>query len=240
MTEIMEVTLQGLFRNNIVTINRWNYTGDGTPVAPSDRAFSLLSALGMIPSAGVAPSGTLLQLVTAMVHPDLVFTQAICLNPYDPTDFYDAAFAPVVPGLNSGGASLSPASAFGFVTTVIRRDIARGTKRFPGIQKDSSDAGGIISSAGLALMDDVVTAMNATVTHTIGAVTFTFVPVIAGKEKYVVPGSSPVRYAYRYHKETGVPATDKATQLAATAGPTIWQRYNTVRTQTSRQYGRGA
>src|SRR6266404_824030 len=235
MTEVMEVTLQGLYKNNIVTINRWNYTGDGVPVAPSDRAFSLLSALGMIPPGGVAPSGTLL----ALVSPDEAFTQALVKNPYDPTDFYDAPFNPVVPGTSDGTNSLSPAEAFGFVTSLIRRDISRGTKRFVGVTTADNVAGGLLSSTALTRMDNIVTAMNATVTHTIAGVTFTFVPVIAGKERYAVPGSSPVRYAYRYHAETGTPATDKATQLANLAGPTVWQKYSTIRTQTSRQYGRG-
>ena len=62
--------------------------------------------------------------------------------------------------------------------------------------------------------------------------TLTFTPIVCKKQKYAVPDSDPVRYAYRYFPT-------EAEQMDEIAEGVTWQAYTQTRSQTSRQYGRG-
>jgi hypothetical protein len=58
----------------------------------------------------------------------------------------------------------------------------------------------------------------------------TFTPVIVGKQQYTTPSGNT---AYRYYPTL----TEQNLHLASNP---VWEPYTTVRTQTSRQYGRGS
>jgi len=59
-----------------------------------------------------------------------------------------------------------------------------------------------------------------------------FTPCVVGKERYLVPGSDPERFAYRYF-----PTVDE--QFASLAIGVTWENYDQSRSQVSRQYQRG-
>jgi hypothetical protein len=80
-------------------------------------------------------------------------------------------------------------------------------------------------------MANVAGAMNAVLTYIDEGNTLTFTPIVAAKEKYQ-SNTNPVRFAYRYY-------ASEALQLQHIMSSIIWSAYDTVRTQVSRQYGRG-
>ena len=71
-----------------------------------------------------------------------------------------------------------------------------------------------------------------------GGNSLAFVPAVVKKQKYQtnVGSEDPPRYAYRY-----IPTDDggESAQLDDTATGIIWDWYPQVRSQVSRQYGRG-
>jgi hypothetical protein len=234
MTEILEVTLTMAYRNQTF-VNRWNYLADGT--APSEGyAWGLNDVLGFHSTGGVATSGTMLDKIMFLVSNTCEAVQAICINPYDPEDFDAQPFVPQIPG-QDGGVPSAPFLAVGFRTNQVRRDIRRGTKRFGGISEGAIVDGGALSSSELTLAIALANEMGEVQSLTEDTAVSTYTPCIVKKEKYAVPGSSPVRYAYRYqtpHDDTG-----KALQLEDVATGFVWEPYSDVRSQTSRQYGRG-
>lgn len=232
---LLEVTLQG-FAAGQVLINRWNYTYTGSPVT-GNAAFALNEALGFHPIAGVPPSGSLLDKIKAVLHTSTTFVQAICIDPYDPTDFDASPFVPVVVGEDGGGSLNSPVLALGFRSNQTRRDIRRGMKRFGGVSEAIVGAAGVIDAGYSSDLNDIATVMAATLTGGGEGGPVTFIPCIVSKERYDVPGTDPVRHAYRYY--TPYDSTGLATQLEHIATGMTWEPYADIRSQVSRQYGRG-
>jgi hypothetical protein len=74
--------------------------------------------------------------------------------------------------------------------------------------------------------------MGAIITYDDEGNTISFAPAIVGKEKYTPDPLKPDRYAYRYYPTL-------AEQMEHVAQGFNWDVYNQVRTQVSRQYGRG-
>lgn len=234
MAVLLEVTLNATYSNQQF-VNRWNYIGSGTPAAVS-MSFALNDAMGFHPSSGTPPSGSILAAIKAVCAVTVEFEQAICLNPYDPFDFDAEPFIPhVVGGISADG--MSPVVAYGFRTNQVRRDIRRGTKRFSGVPETANDPGGAVLGSVFTNLVTLATLMSDTLTYDDSGNTLTFVPCIVKKEKYVVPDSDPVRYAYRYQRP--LDSTGLAAQLEDTAQGIAWEPYTTFRSQTSRQYGRG-
>lgn len=235
MVELLEVTLNYEYANQ-QCVNRWNYEATGTP-STGTLSFALNEALGFHPVAGAAPSGSLLRAIVDVLHTTAFFSQAICLNPYDPTDFDAAPFVPQVPGLDGSGQGMTPVAALGFRSNQTRRDVRRGTKRFAGLSEGIESMHGGVDTSYNTQINLIASLMGATLTTGSGGGLVTFIPCIVKKEKYAVPGSSPVRYAYRYQRP--LDATGKAEQLLRCATGITWQPYAFLRSQTSRQYGRG-
>jgi len=236
MSVLLEVTLNSTYSNQ-QCINRWNYIGSGTPAAVS-MSFALNAALGFHPSGGTPPSGTLLAALRPVLPPTVEFEQAICLNPYDPTDFDAEPFVPHVLGTLTGDVGLSPINAFGFRSNQTRRDIRRGYKRFVGVVEGANTAGGGIEGSVFSNLLTIAAIMGDTLTYDDSGNTLTFIPCIVKKEKYVVPDSDPVRHAFRYLHPLDDSGRDA--QIALSATGIAWEPYTTVRSQTSRQYGKGS
>ncbi len=234
MTEILEVSLNAIY-NGVQFINRWNYLATGT-APPEGFAFGLNDAMGFHPVAGVPPVGSILAKLITFLAAGCEFVQSICINPYDPEDFDAQPFVPRVIGADTTQPA-APFLAIGFRTNQVRRDIRRGTKRFGGITETMMDANGAIPGGGITIADDLATLMGATLTYTDGSDVSTYTPAIVKKEKYAVPGSSPVRYAYRYLNPLNDTSRDAQVLLCATGF--VWEPYSDVRSQVSRQYGRG-
>jgi len=233
MAELYEVTLTQRYFG-VQTVNRWNYEMSGTPAVVTG-SFGLANALGAIESLGVYPAGKLMTAVANVQVPEVVFEQLTILNVYDPLDFYQVPFVVELTGARTGEVGNSPFMSVGFRTTIVRRDVARGTKRFVGVPETGVQAGGELESAYLGSANTLASEMTAVQTYTDEGNSLTYAPVIAGKQRYNPETQLPsaTGTAYRYFP-------DEAEQLAKLAQGFIWQAYSNVRSQTSRQYGRGA
>lgn len=227
-THLYEITLVGRYGTGVEVINRWNYRGDVNGVAGGDAA-ALAQAMGFVPTAGAFPVGTLGADIAAIVSSTVVWSQVLSRNVYDPTDFIDLPFVPSVPG-GAAGEVLSPINAFGLRSNRTRLDIGRGYKRFAGVPEAASDTGGAINAATLVALNAVATLMGDILTYTDGSLTDSFTPVIVKKLKYTTDSG---KTAYKYYPT-------EAEQLTKLAVGVVWESYDHVRSQVSRQYGRGA
>lgn len=232
---VLEVTLSGTYFEQL-TINRWNYISTGTPSSVS-LSFALASAFGALYDQIAVPSGypaaTPLAEIANITSDHWDWEQVTVLNPYDPEDFYQTPF--VVPyGGKLAGEAQSPIAAWGFRTNQVRRDVARGTKRFPGVLESWTGTGGIVETSQISLLNAVADAMSGILTYDDEGNTISFSPAVCGKFHYDPNPSIPTanHRAYRYW------ATE-AQQLLHTATGVLWQRYDSVRSQVSRQYGKG-
>lgn len=231
MASLYEVVLTQSYYNQRI-INRWNYLFSGTP-GVSLPSFILARGLGALATAGIYPVDKLLRIIAAGQVPAVTFQQLTVLNVYDPVDFYQVPFVePLTGDAASPGQGSSPAIAVGFRTNQIRRDVARGTKRLVGIGESYIGDGGTVQATTGAFYN-IAIAMSANVVESDEGTSLTFIPCVAGKQ--------------RYNPETGLPDPDgtayryfpEADQFDHIASGVTWQAYDTVRTQTSRQYGRG-
>lgn len=234
MPEILEVTLTQSYHAQTL-VNRWNYLASGD--APGDGfAWGLNEVLGFHPIAGVPPSGSLLEKILVMQSGNCQSVQAICINPYNPEDFDEAPFIPRPVGSGLGD-DQPPFVSVGFRSNQTRRDIRRATKRIGGTVEGLFSDGGALTPAGVTDAIAIASAMNAVLTFTEGAAVSTYTPCVVQKEKYAVPGSDPVRYAYRYIRP--LDNTGRDAQLLKVATGITWENYSDARSQVSRQYGRG-
>lgn len=235
MPKLYEITLAGTYYNQL-TINRWNYVMSGSPIGVTG-AFAMAQVFGAIPSGGSYPSDTLLSQLTIITSDQWDWQQLTVINPYDDTDFYQAPFTLPMGGIVTGEA-MSPVMALGFYSNIVRRDIRRATKRFVGVPEATVQGGGVIVAGAASSLDLMATRLTDSWDYSAGGNSLAFVPAVVKKQKYQTnPGSSdPPRYAYRY-----IPVDDggEAAQLDDTAQGIIWDWYPDVRSQVSRQYGRG-
>jgi len=227
-THLYEVTLVGNMGNITEVVNVFNYQGDVNGVAGGDAA-GLVNAMGLEPTAGTFPADTVGAALQALVSNTVQWRQCICRNVYDPTDFIDLPYVPVATGSGSGEV-LSPINAFGLRSNRTRLDISRGYKRFPGVLESQVATLGDLTSGAVTALTLVATQMGESLTFTDGTLTDTFLPVIVKKEKYTT-GSG--KTAYKYY-------ASEAVQLTKLAVGIVWEIYPQVRSQVSRQVGRGS
>lgn len=225
---LYEVTLESMYYDQQI-INRWNYLSSGSAVGVTG-SFALMDAMGFIDVAGDFPAVTVASRLQELQHPQVIYVSCLVKALYDdPTDFLDRGYAAGVTGNGGGVAPSSPVLAFGFRTNRTRTDIARGTKRFVGVDESTIVDGGVFSSGTLGAMDNIAAEMSEDLSYTGGGSSLTFKPCIIGKNKIVVPGE-PTEYKLY---------PTLAEQLEHIAVGIEWQSYQTVRTQVSRQYGHG-
>jgi len=213
-------------------VSRWNYRSDGDDV-PSKNSFGLATAMGFIATSGSFIADTIASTLQASSSPDVIWNQIIVRAIYDPVDFVDIPFVPAATGTQNSGDKTAPFLAFGFRTNRVRADIGRGYKRFAGLTEGVMDAGGAVSSAFLAGMVVLAGLMSDTLSFTESSLTVTFTPVVVKKFRYTAPSGKP---AYRYY------TTDEGgetVQMENLASGVTWEPYDHVRSQVSRQYGKG-
>lgn len=226
---LYEVTLQQLYFGQ-ECINRWNYQA---PTIPSGSSGSYLLAVAMgaiadddTPAFDLTTIlGKLQQLQVAAV----IFSQLVIKNIYSVTDFYTYAFPTGTTG-SGGGEGMSPVMALGYTSDRTVANIRRSQKRFVGVAESVVDQGGVLTSAFATSAQVLGTEMGNPNTATVDGVTTVFNPVCLSREKYHPPGKT--TWAYKYWP-------DEATQLTHMAPITQYNVKNQVRSQTSRQYGRG-
>ena len=211
-------------------LNRWNYIAAGTPSIVS-FSFALANAIGAVPTDSVYPSGGLMNLLRLAQDASVSFVNILVRNVYSNTDFYQTPFVPALSG-NAGGSTLGPVPSFGFISNKTRYDIRRGQKRFVGVTASAMSADNTYSSAYNTLLGNIAAEMGKILEYDDASNILTFTPCIAKREKYEVPDSSPPRFAYRYFETESEQLENVMTSLS-------WTHYPTVRSQTSRQIGRG-
>jgi hypothetical protein len=227
-THLYEIALIGNIGGLAEVVNRWNYRGDVNAVAGGDAA-ALVNAMGLNPTGGTFPTATIGAQLQLVVSTAVNWTQCLCRNVYDPTDFIDLPYVPLAAGAATGEC-LSPINAFGFRSNRTRLDIGRGYKRIPGVVETFVDNLGVINSTTQPALDTLAGLMGDVITFTDGSLTDSFTPVIVSKEKYTTPSG---KTAYKYYPTESV-------QLTHLAVGVVWEAYTRVRSQVSRQIGRGA
>ena len=223
---LYEVTLVSEFEGQ-QCINRWNYVSTGVP-AVTTGSFGLITAMM---GANVQPAdpaaGSLMLTIMELVTDTVKFSGLTAKAIYDVVDFYERPFVPKLSGLNAG-AALPPFAAFGFRTNRVRQDIARATKRFVGVDEGLQEQG-TITGVGITTMTDLAARMSEILVYNDEGNTITYAPCVVKKEQYTTDKGTT---AYRYY-------ASEAEQMQNVATGILWQPYTTVRSQTSRQFGRG-
>lgn len=227
---ILELVVTGSLFNNLV-INRFHYVMSGTPAAVTP-SFGLISAFGLIPGAGADPqfpANTPASAWQVCVGGDFKWVSAYARNLYSVTDFYELPYATRPQGGAAGQVS-SPFLAYGLKASRVRTDIRRGFKRLAGVTEDDMQQGGSVDSDEIARLQTLCDRLSAALTYDDEGNTLTYTLAVLGLEEYT---TSSGRRAYR-------PYATEAAQLNHVAQGMDWAPEPYVRSQTSRQYGRGA
>lgn len=235
MATIMEVTVQSTFKNQ-QCLNVFNYLFNGSGSDPGGLSDALLNGLGYPlwdDTLETYPAGSVAAAYRAISHQEVTFEIITVRNVYSRFDFteYLFPFAGESAIGASGGESASPALAYGFRSSKVASDIKRGARRLVGVSETNMGSGGVFTPTALIALNSVATAFSAELPAFLNE----FQPCICKKEKVAVlnPDGTPTgRFKYEYYEDPEV-------QVDNTGAPVTWGAVNTVRTQTSRQYGRG-
>jgi hypothetical protein len=226
---ILELVVNQKYYNQLV-INRFHYVQSGTPAAVTP-SFALTFATGFAPATGSPPtfeSDTLADYFKGSVSLQLQFISVFSRNLYSATDFYEVPYPVPVVGGQTGEAA-SPALAYGLFSNRVRTDVRRGQKRLSGVTETLVDAGGVVSAGQVAGLASLCGKMSDILTYDDEGNTLSFTPCVLGLDEYTTDKGNT---AYRVFPT-------ESEQLSHTAQGISWQPYTTVRTQVSRQYGRG-
>lgn len=212
-------------------INRWNYVSDAIPSGQSGALLALVG-MGFTPFTDIDPffDGSVAFQLQEIQVPTVLFVQAIARNLYSVTDFQTYAFPPNTTGGAPAGDGESPVLAYGFASDRTRADIRRAQKRFAGVGASAVDSLGVIDPAALANVQLLGDAMGDINIVPYGGGTVSFTPHVFGRESYTTPSG---KTAYKYYDT-------EAEQLDHIARINEFNAKPEVRTQVSRQYGRGS
>jgi hypothetical protein len=232
---LFEVSLSGTYYAQR-WINRFHYWGEGT-AGTQLPSFSLRNAIGLVDSDPVSPGiqlpeGSLVNELSDCWNPGVTCDLLQIINVYDPIDFYSSPLSPVLTGKNNNGDQLSPVLAYKLRSTRVRSDIRAGQKAIVGVNEGDLAPGGNIASGTVTKLNALATAMSAVLTVSDGGASYTFTPCVVQRQKYIPDPAKPEKYAYRYYATL-------AEQEQHLAKGVQWSVISTVRTQVSRQYGRG-
>jgi hypothetical protein len=224
------VTLEGNYSGQ-QTINTFDMLSGDVP-SGENGALLVLAGMGLAPYTGIDifDDGTFAAALSLAQTVEAFYVQAVCKNLYSNTDFYTFAFPAGTHGQRTGQ-GMSPVLAAGFTSDRTRLDIRRGQKRFVGVSESDSDAAGYLNSGGLTIWEDVGDAMDNVTVVPVGVGSFTFTPYVFSKERVVDPDTGKVTYE---EWETEAEALDHIAKI------NVWTLKPTVRSQVSRQFGRGS
>lgn len=228
---LYELVVEQLYYNQQV-INRWNYLSTSTPASVT-LSFALVSAFGGIPDAlsHAFPAGSIMEGMFHVQATALTYVSIVAKAVYDPVDFYTTPFPVGQVGGAATGEAMSPMTAWGIRSNQVRTDIKSGQKRFAGCTEGSVNPGGVVEAGMLGLLQTLADRMSGPITYDDEGSILTFTPCVVQKEKYTTPSG---KNAYRYYIDEDVQVPAHVAQ-----NPT-WSPKTTVRSQTSRQYGRGS
>lgn len=227
---IYEVVAFQNYRNQEV-LNVYHYV-TAANYGPNSSALQLLDAMGFIPELDddtpVIPEASLLDVVMSIQSQYLTYRAAYARNLYDVNDFYEVVYPVPFSGklATSETATATPALSIGFRSNRPRQDIRRGFKRFAGVTEGVMGAGGEVT--GLSTELEAVAVMLGSELGP-GMPDFQASPVVL-KSRVEVDEEGKKKYL-RYETE--------GEQVMNMGHVHTWSPYEHVRTQTSRQYGRG-
>jgi hypothetical protein len=227
---ILEAVLSCEYAGQL-SVNRWHYVSSGDSGATT-HSFGLMSAMGFLPPTSTPwqfTASTIARNIQQLFHTSVVFKSFYVRDLYTPTDFIETPYNNATVGMISGTGT-SPALAYGLTSNRVRTDIARGSKRFVGVSEDALGNGGLVSGDPLSWLQAVADSMSATLSYTTGGASLSFNPAVLGFLEYTTPRGN---RAYRKYSTAAVQLTHAALNPTYVAMPY-------VRTQTSRQYSRGA
>lgn len=205
-------------------VNRWYYDSSGTPASVLG-SFGLAWELGFAnPTAGT----NLLALLKPCLSVELTFTGYEVMALYDDLDFHSG------PLINQAGTGQSegaaPFIAYGFRTNRVSTAIRRATKRFMGVTEGQMTTGGNIAQSFMTgFLQPVAAEMTAVQVYDDEGQSITYSPCVLQKQKYTTESG---KESYRLYPTL-------LQQLEHSVTSIVWEPYPQVRTQTSRQYGRG-
>lgn len=212
------------------TVTRFNYVSSGS-AGSALPSFALVKSMGFAPAdivSGGFPANTLARSIQQLQSSAAQFVGVYAKNLYSETDFYEAAFPAGTVG-SQPGVGMSPAVAYGFVSNRTNLGVRRATRRLTGVIEEAVGAGGMIESVTIGTLLAVAARFEQQLSYTLEDASLSFVPAVLSRLKYPTSGG---RFAYK-------PYPTEQEQLAHTAQGVTWGIYRSVRTQTSRQYGRG-
>jgi hypothetical protein len=209
-------------------LNRIHYVSD--EALPVPTAFALAEAIGANSLASAEfDTDSLMGKLQALQNDALIYLEVQVKNLYSATDFFTVAYNPPPNADATGTQGMSPAVSYGVVSNRVTLAVRRGHKRFAGVSEGAVDAGGVLNSGGLTAVTAVADKLSEDAVATIGMATYTYHPAVLAFNKYTTESG---KTAYK-------PYDDADTQLAHAAIGVTYSVMTTVRTQRSRQYGRG-
>jgi hypothetical protein len=227
---IYEMVLRGTVKGQ-ASINRFTYVSQGETSGVLG-SYALADAFGLIGSGNPTtyptdkPMHAILNVLSSSYSLSNITIRAVA--DYDPLDFYEVAYAS--PRLGTGGADvLHPALCFGLRTNVVRTDIRRATKRFSGVPVNAVTDGGTVVTGWKVYLDSLASRLGEVLVFDGAGGSLSFSPCVVHKQEYTTPRGN---RAYRYFPTL-------AQQLTNLAVGVNWQWYEKLRTQATRQYGRG-
>lgn len=235
MAQAYEVTLVGTLVSE-QTINRLGFVTNIDDVG-STSASALLQALGYQPAIPASPWAA--SVFDAYLNAQ---TTAFQLDEISVRNIYSVTDFLTQPVTGSGWAGKIALAAGDRVPTFVasklrtnrvRTDVRRGTLALTGGTEEQMEGTDEWNAAYIALLQLVADALNTPPEFSGGGTTTMYRPSVFGKERYAVPDSSPVRYAYRYYSTF-------ADQIVHTAQNVTWSPVAAVSSQVSRKIGRGA
>jgi len=225
---LYEVTLRQSYFDQ-ACINTWAYAAEsGLGVTPS--ALELLTLMGFVPTGDplAFPADTIAAALATIQSDNVNYLTVEARELYSLTDFEELAYSPPLTGENTGGDSMSPFVAYGLFSDRTRVDIRRAFKRFAGVMEADVAAGGTLVSGSITELTALADAMS----ETLDGATSSYFPCVISRLKEAIPDTDPVRYRYVLYPTAA--EQDEHIALGIEFAP-----YGTVRSQTSRQYGRG-
>lgn len=224
---LYEVVLrQSYFSQSCLAV--FNYFVPPVPLA-TPNSLELLTLMGFIPTGDplAFPADTIAAQLAGVQNSEVDFLSVEARELYSLTDFYEAVYSPAISGTGGSGEAMTPFVAYGLYSARVRTDIRRSQKRFVGVSEGSIYPGGEVSDTMIASLVDLAELMSATLE---GAAA-DYQPCTISREKVVE--TDPPRTIYRLYES-------EAEQEEHIATPLVWTPHEYVRSQTSRQYGRGS
>jgi len=227
---LYQVTLRQTYFNQAV-INVFHYNSAGTPAAVAG-SFALAYAFGVIQDGEppIYPLNTVFDALRHLQNGSVTYDELEVAALYSDADFFIQPLIAGTTGLASSGDAASPVLSYGFYSNRVLRSVRRGFKRLAGVGEGWMGNGGVVAGDGISQTANVAAALGTVLPYDDLGNSLSFAPVVLSYEKYTTDSG---KTAYR-------PYATLAEQLQHMATGILYTPYAEIRSQTSRQYGKGS